>query len=443
MANPEHVKILKNGVETWNRWRSQNPDIRPDLREIDLHDTNLYGTDIDPFLSHINLQDAVMYNSNLRGANLTRASLQGIDLRKSDLRKVNLQEATLDRSKLMSADLRSADLSGAMILGANLKEINLDGAKLIDADMSGSYLGRASIVGADLTRSILRRTIFRGADLTKSLFVSALLADADLGETKLIRGNFREANMRGAYIIKAELGGADLSGADLSFSRLVEVNLDGASLSDCIVYGISAWNLKLRNTEQANLVITSPGEPTITVDNIEVGQFIYLLLNNQKVRDVINTITSKAVLILGRFTEERKVVLDALRIKLRESNYLPILFDFDRPSSRNLTETISTLAHIAKFVIADITGAKSLPQELQRIIPNLPSLPIQPLLLSTETEYGMFADLLDYPWVLEPFAYDNLDMLLESVDGKVIGPAMAKAQEIETKHKSIQEAMNR
>ena len=55
----------------------------------------------------------------------------------------------------------------------------------------------------------------------------------------------------------------------------------------------------------------------------------------------------------------------------------------------------------------------------------------------------MFADLLDYPWVLEPFAYDNLDMLLESVDGKVIGPAMAKAQEIETKHKSIQEAMNR
>jgi hypothetical protein len=52
-------------------------------------------------------------------------------------------------------------------------------------------------------------------------------------------------------------------------------------------------------------------EPIITVDNIEVAQFIYLMLHNEKIRDVIDTITSKAVLILGRFTGERKAVLDA------------------------------------------------------------------------------------------------------------------------------------
>jgi hypothetical protein len=55
-----------------------------------------------------------------------------------------------------------------------------------------------------------------------------------------------------------------------------------------------------------------PGEPEITVDNIEVAQFIYLMLYNQKVRDVIDTITSKAVLILGRFAAQRKKVLDAM-----------------------------------------------------------------------------------------------------------------------------------
>jgi len=49
-----------------------------------------------------------------------------------------------------------------------------------------------------------------------------------------------------------------------------------------------------------NLIITDDNEPTITVDNLEVAQFIYLLLNNQKIRDVIDTITSKVVLILGR-----------------------------------------------------------------------------------------------------------------------------------------------
>jgi len=54
------------------------------------------------------------------------------------------------------------------------------------------------------------------------------------------------------------------------------------------------------------LIITPPNEPEITVDNIEVAQFIYLMLYNQKIRDVIDTITSKVVLILGRFTPERK-----------------------------------------------------------------------------------------------------------------------------------------
>jgi hypothetical protein len=75
-----------------------------------------------------------------------------------------------------------------------------------------------------------------------------------------------------------------------------------------------------------------------------VAQFIYLLLHNQKIRDVIDTITSKAVLILGRFTDQRKAVLDALREELRKRNYLPILFDCSVPATRDITETVSLLA---------------------------------------------------------------------------------------------------
>jgi hypothetical protein len=69
---------------------------------------------------------------------------------------------------------------------------------------------------------------------------------------------------------------------------------------------------------------------------------IYLLLNNQKIRDVIDTITSKLVLILGRFTPERKIVLDAIRDELRKRSYLPVLFDFEKPSNRDVTKTVST-----------------------------------------------------------------------------------------------------
>jgi hypothetical protein len=173
-------------------------------------------------------------------------------------------------------------------------------------------------------------------------------------------------------------------------------------------------------------VITRPDEATITVDHLEVAQFIHLLLNNGKVRDVIESVTSKAVLILGRFQAERKIVLDALRGELRRRGYLPILFDFEKPSSRNLTETVATLAHLARFVIADITDARSIPQELQRIVPTMPSLPVQPLLLASHEEYGMFDDLRAYPWVLEPYRYQDIPDLLASLQVRVIGPAVAR-----------------
>ena len=81
---------------------------------------------------------------------------------------------------------------------------------------------------------------------------------------------------------------------------------------------------------------------------------------------MIDTITSKAVLILGRFSEERKPVLDAIRNELREHNYLPILFDFDPTTNQTIIETVKTLAGMSRFVVADLTDARSVPQERPR-----------------------------------------------------------------------------
>jgi hypothetical protein len=84
---------------------------------------------------------------------------------------------------------------------------------------------------------------------------------------------------------------------------------------------------------QYGLVTTLPDSPTITVDNLEVAQFINLLLDNQVMLNVIDNITSKAVLVLGRFTEKRKPVLDAMRQALCERNYLPIFLMVTSPRS--------------------------------------------------------------------------------------------------------------
>jgi len=107
-----------------------------------------------------------------------------------------------------------------------------------------------------------------------------------------------------------------------------------------------------------------------------------------------------------------------------------VLFDFDKPASRDVTETVSTLAHMARFIVADLTDPRSIPQELQAIVPNLPSVPIVPLIHTSQTEYGVFEHFTRYPCVLTIYRYDDQAALIESLPEKVIGPADAKAREL-------------
>ena len=185
-------------------------------------------------------------------------------------------------------------------------------------------------------------------------------------------------------------------------------------MTQCSIYGISVWNVQLEGAIQTDLIITQEGEPSITIDNLEVAQFIYLLLNNPKIRDIINTISRKVVLILGRFTLKRRIILDALRDELRKHNYSPVLFDFDRPESRDFTETARTLAHLSRFIIADITEPSSVPQELQAIVPDL-EVPVQPLLEAGKKQYSLFPDLRKYSWVFPVYQYTDLTSLIASL----------------------------
>jgi hypothetical protein len=158
------------------------------------------------------------------------------------------------------------------------------------------------------------------------------------------------------------------------------------------------WGIRLEckresRTKQCDLIITQPDEATLRVDNLEVAQFIYLLLNNQKIRQVIDTITSKVVLILGRFTEQRKRVLDAIREELRKHDYIPVLFDFDKPVSKDVTGTVETLGRMARFIIADLTDPSSIPHELGTIVPFLRTTPVLPIRVVGSTGYSMFEDL--------------------------------------------------
>jgi hypothetical protein len=250
--------------------------------------------------------------------------------------------------------------------------------------------------------------------------------------TDFSAANLSKANLDGANLRGANFSDADLSGANLNRTELIGTDLSSADLTGSSIYGIAAWDVKLTSdTRQENLIITPPDQPVITVDNIKVAQFIYLLLNNEEIRDVIDTITSKAVLILGRFSDDRKPILNALRDALRKKGFLPIVFDFERPKGRDFTETIKTLAGMSCFVIADITNPRSAPLELQATVPDY-MIPFVPILQDGESAFSMFTNLqTQYDWVIDSLAYDSSQSLIEVLDDAVINPALEKRHELD------------
>lgn len=105
MADPEHLAILKKGVDAWNHWRIQNRDVPPDLSNTDLSEADLSGT------------------------NLMGADLSGAFLRKTILRKAQLCEALLANSDFLSADLTEADIRGAFVFGTRFIDTSLRNAE--------------------------------------------------------------------------------------------------------------------------------------------------------------------------------------------------------------------------------------------------------------------------------------------------------------------------
>jgi uncharacterized protein YjbI with pentapeptide repeats len=410
MANEEHLAKLKEGVKAWNRWREKIHE-KYHAWPHEVVETTLGGA-----VSTVRYFVEESQEDEWRKVNRDYwPDLTGADLSEMDL-------GNLGGINFWSTDLSEANLSGANLFHANLME--------------------ATLIQTDLTYANLEQAYFSDADLSRANLAGANLTEADLLAANLTGADLTDADLSNADLSKAKLSQTNLSGANLTSARLVETDFEGANLTGCTVYGISAWRLNLAGAQQSNLVITPADEPRITVDNLEVAQFIYLLLHNEKIREVIDTIGKKGVLILWRFAGERKAVLDALRTALRQYDFLPMVFDFEKPTQRDFTETIMTLAGLSLFVIADITNPRSAPLELQASVPDY-MIPFVPIIAEGEPAFSMFIDLQrKFDWVLDVLTYDSIDHLLAGLEGAVITPALQKhealvrrrAQAVGTRH---------
>jgi uncharacterized protein YjbI with pentapeptide repeats len=475
MASKEQLTLLKAGVQGWNEWLEKTDGIEIDLMGADLSGADLSGADLgksnlrEAKLSEANLSRAFLDKADLSGADLADADLSGAWLNKASLQGTNLSGANLIKAYLVGANLIEAkfgqiNLGGAELRGAFLNEANLTGAYCQEADFSAAYLPYANLSGVDLSgvrlsgtslySAILNDTILSGAYLhgaklmkahcTAADFSGTDLTDADLSEANLTGANLTGADISRANLFETNLAGADLTGATLINSNLVRVNFSNAKISRSNVYGVNVWDLIGEFEEQKDLVITPLGVSPITIDNIKVAQFVYLLLNNKEIRDVINTLTSKSVLILGRFAiPERKAILDTLREKLRQYDLLPIVFDFDRPTDRDYTETVQTLAGLSLFVIVDVTSPKSTPLEMEATVKQF-KIPYVPI-IDLSADPRPFAMMIDsqnsFHWVLQTFGYHTKEELLEHIDAAIISRALKKYNELKVQKASEQKIL--
>nr|WP_307729106.1 pentapeptide repeat-containing protein [Massilia sp. IC2-476] len=382
------VKRLKEGPGAWNRWRAKNPE-----QYIDFRGANLRETRLD--LSHYNL---------------SRANFSGADIARLNFCRASLAAAYASEANLEGADFSAADLSGSYFHDCRCSLANFTGCDLRVAKFSDCFFMLSSFDDSNMRR----------ADFAMSHFSEVSFNRAILAEVKLKDAIFR----------RCEFAAADLRNANLIGASFVDVRLSHANLSGARVYGTSAWSVDLTDANQSGIVITPDGESEITVDSLRIAQFVYVLLTNTEVRDIIDTIASKVVLIIGRFSSERKPVLDALRVTLRSHNFTPIIFDFTRPNSRSFIETVATLAAMSKFVIADLTDAKVVLQELQMILSTLPSVPVQPLIAAGTTPSATLIDFITYSSFLNIYVYDTTQTLLDDIYAAVIAPAEQRIAEI-------------
>jgi len=318
--------------------------------------------------------------------------------------------ATLGKCDFKHAVLRKADLSLADAYAANFEKSDLR-----EADLGSCGFKKAKFTHADLS----------GADLSR-----AFLSEADFTNAKLRDVELTDANLASATFKRADLRGARLTRSSLERTIFREADLSGAH-----IYGAGVWNIDLdKKTKQNGLIITPDKEPAVLVDDIEVAQFIYLLLNRQKLRNVIDTVTRRGVLILGRFSDGGIELLQVIADWLRQSkngSYLPLLFDFPRPKSRTYTETVRTLAGLARFVIVDLSGP-SVPQEITATV-DLFDIPFVPILERKRKNWSMFKDFLVKKRVLDPVRFEDAQELLGLLKEQVVIPAEKIVKERQTR----------
>jgi hypothetical protein len=250
----------------------------------------------------------------------------------------------------------------------------------IDPDQRVQVKGRNRVDfrGLHFSDITILKPFAEARHVEESVWENCAIDEGDFSRAHFTGATFRNTRFNKTIFTDAVFAGATFINGNLNRVNLVGATFTVKEITETIVYGISAWDLQLsEETKQSKLVIektyelyselVAQGKALTMVDDIELAQFVFHLSKNKKLRDTLNILNDRSVLILGKFRDGGQQRLDTIREWLRARGYMPMIFDFVRPEGLSLTETVVTMAGLAKFVIADLSGS-SVAAELQPIL---------------------------------------------------------------------------
>lgn len=133
----------------------------------------------------------------------------------------------------------------------------------------------------------------------------------------------------------------------------------------------------------------------ITVNDIEIAQIIYLILNNEKISNIITSMRTKGALILGSFDKDSMPVLTKLTEILSKHDLIPMIFYFKAPKAHRFMETVKTMVLLSRFVIVDLSKRSGQLYEIANLVKDV-KVPYTTVAREGAMVSGMLEDLHDY-----------------------------------------------
>lgn len=165
MADPEHIDILMEGVDVWNKWREDNLTIGADFSDADLSGVDLAYMDAGSGYKELRDYLYEFHRENIPiGEDLVKFC------RDNEFKEADFHQPTdFSNARLEGANLEGANLEEAILAHVNLRKANLSKAVLERANLKGADLSNAELSNSKMAYALLENTLFRANDLSNVL----------------------------------------------------------------------------------------------------------------------------------------------------------------------------------------------------------------------------------------------------------------------------------